>query len=71
LYYEGGNSFHLTNKNGIPQFIFGDETSVITHQLSRIRKWFNKLDNENLDVGAKETMIYPSWMKNLNARKIA
>lgn len=39
-YFEGGNVFHLTNREGVSKYLLGDDLITATQQILRLDKWF-------------------------------
>lgn len=67
LYFEGGNTFHLTNKSGIPTYLFGEDSSTITHQILRIDKWFHCQDSSKPGTSyINEQLLYSQYNTLVN-----
>jgi hypothetical protein len=62
LYFEGGDSLHLTNKSNATRYLFGEDLSIVTHQALRKIKWFDPPPEErNTEVYYNEIWIYQKY----------
>ncbi len=57
LYVEGGDTLHLTNKNGVSQYIIGEDLAIITHQQLRMNKWFDDPSKNEENVMAEAAIF--------------
>jgi hypothetical protein len=47
LYFEGGDCFHLTNRDSVPKFLIGEDLLIITHQTLQKDQWFHEQNSES------------------------
>jgi hypothetical protein len=68
LYFEGGDCLHFTNHKNVPQFLIGEDLSVITHQALRREKWFNKQETKFTTSFLNEDLIFRKYHDKINSR---
>ncbi len=61
LYFEGGDCLHLTNRKNVPQFLFGEDLAVITHQALRKEKWFNQQETNFTASFLNESLTFKKY----------
>ncbi len=67
LYFEAGNCFRLTNKNGVQRFVIGEELGIVTHQLLRKNRWFCKQE-ENSENSWTEACVFAKYNDQITQR---
>ncbi len=72
LYFEGGDSLHLTNKSNATRYIFGEDLSIVTHQALRKIKWFDPPPEEkNTHAYYDEALIYQKYKDQITPQYLS
>ncbi len=58
LYYEGGNVLHLTNQEGKPYYIIGEDLLTVTHLTLRKDGWFHAPDPDKPTVALASELSF-------------
>ena len=67
LYFEAGDCFRLTDKNGAQQFVIGEELGIVTHQLLRKNNWFCKQNGES-ENRLTEAVVFAKYNDKITQR---